>query len=131
VYYDYDYDYDMENELMQCFHELLDGVRFEPGHIQRLLEECEELSDDLFHMALSTRNTVVLRLVLNPASVQRISPEQLEFFTPYDDSMVDSHNAYELSTLLFKHGYVFGDDETSTWFHEAILENHAFFEYTT
>ena len=76
----------------------------------------------LFHLALATRNEVVIRLFLEQIPVTEITPEQLEFFTPYDTTDKEKQNAIQLSTILFEKKYPFGKDDTSQWFLKQMKE---------
>ena len=83
------------------------------------------IDDELFHIALSTRNEIIIKLFLTYVSVDSITPEQLEFFVPYDDSKYEIKLARDLSTILFEKEYTFGSDDTSQWFHTIIINNIA------
>ena len=93
------------------------------------------MTDDLFHTAISTRSVDLIRLTLKYVPVQSISPEQLEFFTPYGTTENERTHAYELAKILIEYGYVFGNDETSYWFNIIIkdnttyCDNHIFYNY--
>lgn len=100
--------------------EVLDG-----GDINLLVPFLGEMDDDLFHQLLSSRCVRVLRLVMdqNKNHIHRISPEQLDFFTSYGPTLEEKQHAYELGKVLIDYGYVFGTDETSVWFQQAIMDN--------
>ena len=58
------------------------------------------MTDDLFHTAISTRSVDLIRLTLKYVPIQSISPEQLEFFTPYGTTENERTHAYELAKIL-------------------------------
>lgn len=81
------------------------------------------IDDEMFHIALSTRNEIIIKLFVTYVSVDHITPEQLEFFVPYDSSQYEIKLARDLSTILFEKEYKFGSDDTSKWFHTLIMNN--------
>lgn len=114
----------------------LDELLMQPMQDERIQKIASLLphvtvDEDMFHTALSTRSEPLIRLFLTYVDIQKITPEQLEFFTPLGPSEYERARAYQLSQLLSEHGYVFGMDETSCWFYEMIQENKASVQWST
>ena len=94
-------------------------------HISELLEKLNDsyINDELFHAALATRNETIIRIFLTRVPISRITPEQLEFFTPLGGSAKERMEARFLGNILFEYNYKFGQDETSQWFFQIIMKN--------
>ena len=105
----------MSDYVYTILQDIIDG-----DDVKRLLPFLDEIDTDLFHQILSTRCVCILRYVMdqNVTNIQRISPEQLEFFT-----YGEKKHVHELGKVLIEYGYVFGTDETSALFRESIMEN--------
>jgi hypothetical protein len=82
------------------------------------------IDENIFHASLATRNEIIIRFILSQTSISRIEPEQLEFFTPLGDTVLEEKNAYQLGLILFELNYTFGNDETSQFFYEIIMDIH-------
>lgn len=80
------------------------------------------ITDDLFHAALSTRNEIIIRMLLRYVPITSIQPEQLEFFLPLSSNVSDEKKAYSLIRILEEEGYRFGKDETSRFFQTQLCE---------
>lgn len=121
----------MEEELTYLLNQYEDT---QLNKIESLLSKVE-MTEDLFHTAISTRSVDLIRLILKYVPVQSISPEQLEFFTHYGNTEKERTHAYELAKILLEYGYVFSNDETSYWFNTIIkdnttyCDNHIFYNY--
>jgi hypothetical protein len=91
--------------------------------VQELLELISPINEILFHTALTTRDEWIIRMFMNYVPITRITPEQLKFFTPIDNSPEEKKRAYQLSLILIEYNYPFGQDDTSMWFYNLMMEN--------
>ena len=89
--------------------------------INNLVSEVE-ITDDVLHAALSTRNEIIIRIFFRFTDISRIQPEQLEFFIPSGCSEKEKKQSYQLCLILVEKNYEFQKDETSQFFKNIILD---------
>jgi hypothetical protein len=91
---------------------------------QEQQEQQEQEQQDLFHLALSTRNEIIIRSFLEYIPISWITPEQLEFFIPLDASEREQSISISLCKLLVEYKYEFKKDEvTSSFMAQMPLHN--------
>ena len=96
-----------------------------PNIIQQLQNE---ITDDIFTAVLASREFEYYINFFKYIPLTRITPDQLSFFVPTDDSVEDQKRACRLGMILlgvFKDigSYPFKQDETSQFFYKMIKDN--------
>jgi hypothetical protein len=87
-----------------------------------------EITDDIFTAVLASREFEYYINFFKYIPLTRITPDQLSFFVPTDDSVEDQKRACRLGMILlgvFKDigSYPFKQDETSQFFYKMIKDN--------
>lgn len=89
------------------------------NHIELMKQEVQQDQEhdrDLFHLALSTRNEIIIRSFLEYIPISWITSEQLEFFIPLDSSEREQSISISMCKLLVEYQYEFKKDEVTTSF---------------